>query len=174
MYKNLKEHAMERVNYEKKEITPLTYEENKSYEKQKACHICEGKFCADKDDENYKNRKKVKDHCHYKGTFKGAAHSKCNLNYKVPKDTSIIIHNASYDTHFIMNQLAEEFKGELDCIGIIWKNISGLSMNILRASSKSLVQRGLFTNSAGDLLSAPGFLGKLYNFCNFVIIFSLM
>ena len=45
------------------------------------------------------------------------AHSKCNLNYKVPKDIPIIIHNASYDTHFIINQLAEEFKGELNCIG---------------------------------------------------------
>ena len=44
-------------------------------------------------------------------------HSKCNVNYKVPKDIPIIIHNASYDTHFIINQLAEEFKGELDCIG---------------------------------------------------------
>ena len=50
LYKNLKEHAMEMINYEKKEIIPLTYQENKSYEKQKACHICEGKFCADKDD----------------------------------------------------------------------------------------------------------------------------
>ena len=29
----------------------------------------------------------------------------------------IIIHNASYDTHFIINQLAEEFKGKLNCIG---------------------------------------------------------
>ena len=29
----------------------------------------------------------------------------------------MIIHNASYDTHFIINQLAEEFKGELNCIG---------------------------------------------------------
>ena len=48
---------------------------------------------------------------------KGAAHSKCNLNYKIPKDIPIIIHNASYDTHFIINQLGEEFKGELDCIG---------------------------------------------------------
>ena len=28
----------------------------------------------------------------------------------------IIIHNASYDAHFIINQLAEEFKGELNCI----------------------------------------------------------
>ena len=37
--------------------------------------------------------------------------------YKVPKDIPIIIHNASYDTHFIINQLAEEFKGEPNCIG---------------------------------------------------------
>ena len=47
----------------------------------------------------------------------GAAHSNCNLNYKVLKDIPIIIHNASYDTHFIINQLAEEFKGKLNCIG---------------------------------------------------------
>ena len=39
------------------------------------------------------------------------------LNYKVPKDIPIKIHNASYDTYFIINQLAEEFKGELNCIG---------------------------------------------------------
>ena len=68
----------------------------------------------DKDDENYKNKRKVKDHCHYTGKFRGAAHSKCNLNYKVSKDISIIIHNA---THFITNQLAEGFKSELNCIG---------------------------------------------------------
>ena len=64
-----------------------------------------------------KIKKKVKDHCHYTGKFRGAAHSKCNLNYKVPKDIPIIIHNASYDTHFIINQLAEEFKGKLNSIG---------------------------------------------------------
>ena len=70
----------------------------------------------DKDDEIYKNKRKVKDHCHSTGKFRGVAHSKCNLNYKIPKDTPIIIYNASYDTHFIINQL-EEFKGELGCIG---------------------------------------------------------
>ena len=31
-----------------------------------------------------------------------------------------------------------------------------------------------FGNSAADLLPVLGFLGGLYNFCNFVIIFSLM
>ena len=71
----------------------------------------------DKDDENYKNKGKVKDHCYYTGKFRGAVHSKCNLNYKFPKDTPIIIQNASCDTYFIINQLAEEFKGKLYCIG---------------------------------------------------------
>ena len=46
------------------------------------------------------------------------------LNYKVPKDIPIKIHNASYDTHFIINQLTEEFKGELNCIGENMENIS--------------------------------------------------
>ena len=87
----------------------------------KSSHISEEKFCMDKDDENYINRKKVKDQCHYTGKFRGAAHSKCNLNYKVLKYIPIIIHNASYDAHFIINQLAEEFKGELNCLG---ENIS--------------------------------------------------
>ena len=108
---------MKIINYEQKEMIPLTYEENKSYKEQEACHICEKKFGVDKDDENYKDKRKVKDHCHYTGKFRGAAHSKCNLNYKVPKDIPIIVYNASYDTHFIINQLANGFKGELNCIG---------------------------------------------------------
>ena len=77
----------------------------------------------DEDDENYKKRKKVKDRCHYTGKFRGVVHSKRNLNYKVLKNIPIINHNATYDTHFIINQLAKEFKGELDCIGENPENI---------------------------------------------------
>ena len=95
----------------------LTKEEKRSHKKQEAFHICKEKFCMDKDDEDYINRKKVKHHCHYTEKFRGAAHSKCNLNYKVLKDIPVIIHNASYDAHFTINQLVEEFKGELDRIG---------------------------------------------------------
>ena len=64
-----------------------------------------------------KNKRKVRDHCHYTGKFRGAAHSECNLKYKVPKEIPIIIPNASYDTHFMLNQLAIEFKVKLNCIG---------------------------------------------------------
>ena len=115
--KKLKENVMEIINRKEKDMIPLNKEEEKFYKKQKVCHICKEKFCTDKDNKDYINRKKVKDHCHYTGKFRGAAHSKCNLNYKVQKEIPIIIHNATYDTHFIINQLAIEFKGELNCIG---------------------------------------------------------
>ena len=47
-------------------------------------------------------------------------------------------------------------------------------MNILWVGDKSPAQQGFFTNSAGDLLPILELLGGLYNFCNLVIIFSLM
>ena len=98
-------------------MVPLTHEENNFYNKQEISYICKEKFCMDKDDKNYINKRKVKGHCHYTGKFRGAAHSKCNLNYNLQKEISIIIHNASYDTHFSLNQLAIEFKDEINWIG---------------------------------------------------------
>ena len=53
-----------------------------------------------KDDKNYISKRKVKDHCHHTGKFREATHSICNLNYSDQKETPIIIHNTTYDTHF--------------------------------------------------------------------------
>ena len=108
---------MEIINRKEKDMIPPTHDENNFCNEKEICYVCKEKFCLDKDDKNYNNRKKVKDHIHYIGEFRGAAHSKCNLNYKVQKEIPIIIHNATYGTHFIINQLAIEFKGELNCIG---------------------------------------------------------
>ena len=121
---------MEIIYYEKKDIIPLDQEENNKYNEQKVWHICKDKFCTDKDDKDYINRKKVKDHCHYTGKLRGAAHSKCNRNYKVQKEIPVIIHNAGYDTHFIINQLAIEFNGEISCIGDIMEKYITFSVPI--------------------------------------------
>ena len=59
-------------------------------------HMFDEKFCTDEDDEDYKNRKKVKDQWHYTEKFRGAAHSICNLRYKVLENIPIVIHNASF------------------------------------------------------------------------------
>ena len=38
--KDLIDHVMKIINYEEKEMIPLTGKENKSYENQKVCYIC--------------------------------------------------------------------------------------------------------------------------------------
>ena len=67
---------------------------------------------------NFKKCKKVRDYCHYTGKYRGAAHSNCNLNYKIPKEIPVVFHNGStYDYHFIIKQLARKFKGNFECLG---------------------------------------------------------
>ena len=66
----------------------------------------------------FKLYQKVRDHCHYTGKFRRAAHSICNLRYKVQREIPIIIHNGSkYDYPFIIKEVAEEFKGQFECLG---------------------------------------------------------
>ena len=86
---------------------------------QEECHICQIEFCYHNyEKKKFKLYKKVRDHCHYTGKFRGAAHSICNLNYKVPQEIPVKIHNGSkYDYHFIIRELAEEFKGQFECLG---------------------------------------------------------
>ena len=44
----LKDLGTKAVNYEQREMTPLTADENKYYEEQKKCYICGKAFCYDK------------------------------------------------------------------------------------------------------------------------------
>ena len=100
-------------------MIPLTDKENRFYEEQKECYICQKEFYYDKNEkEKLKLYQKVRDHCHYTGKFRRAAHSICNLNYKAPQEIPVKIHNSStYDYHFIIKELVEEFKGEFECLG---------------------------------------------------------
>ena len=112
---DLREHAAKIINHEKKEMIPLTKKEEKKYNKQKVCHICKKRFSTD---DNNKKYHKVKDHCHYTGKYRGAARDICNLRYKIPKEIPVVFHNGStYDYHFIIKELAEEFEGEFECLG---------------------------------------------------------
>ena len=94
-------------------MIPITNEE-KSYGNQKICYICEKEFGTDKN----KNNKKFRNQCHYTGKFRESAHSICNLRYKIPREIPVVFDNGStYDYHFIIEQLAKEFKGSFNCLG---------------------------------------------------------
>ena len=77
--KDLREHATKIIIYEEKKMITLTIQEEKYHNKQKVCYICKKEFNT-----NDKKHHKVKDHCHYTGKYKGAAHNICNLRHKIP------------------------------------------------------------------------------------------
>ena len=96
-------------------LKPWVQKEEKKHNKKKFCKICEKKFSTN---DNNKKYHKVKDHCHYSGKYRGASHDICNLRYKITKEIPVVFHNGStYDYHFIIKELAEEFEGEFECLG---------------------------------------------------------
>ena len=70
------------------------------------CHICSHELGDDR----------VRDHCHFTGEYRGAAHNKCNLMCKKPRILPVIFHNLQgYDAHLFIKQLAK-IDGKLECI----------------------------------------------------------
>ena len=110
----LREHATKIINYEKKEMIPLTKDEKNSYRTSRRCYICKRKFSTDDSNKKYH---KVRDYCHYTGKYRDAAHDICNLRYKIPKEIPVVLHNGSTYDYFIIKELAEEFEGEFECLG---------------------------------------------------------
>ena len=89
---------------EKMIITP---EEQEQFNQASNCWIC-GKFLNIDD--------RVRDHCHFTGRYRGAAHNRCNLKYSKPNNISVFFHNLSgYDSHLFIKKLNNTM-GTIDCI----------------------------------------------------------
>ena len=83
-------------------------EDREKFNSATRCFICERPFEREKD--------KVRDHCHFTGKFRGAAHGKCNLMYRVPTFIPMFFHNLkNYDAHFIVKALGT-VPGDIKCI----------------------------------------------------------
>ena len=63
---------------------------SKEYKTASSCHICFAPFRA--------GARKVRDHCHYSDIYRGAAHSLCNLQYKIPSYIFQLYFTISQDT----------------------------------------------------------------------------
>ena len=90
-------------------MKPLTSNQNEKYKKSKRCHICSRPFTL--------KEPKVRDHCHYTGNYRGAAHRNCNLQYKIPSYIPIVFHNlAGYDAHLFIRELAAPGGSKMEVI----------------------------------------------------------
>ena len=118
-FESLRKCAMEIINFKKKNLKLLTNEQQKSFTIAKFSYICNKKKIEYEHAKDEKYRK-VEAHCHYTGEHSGAAHSICNLKYKIPKGPIgilLVFYNGSNDHyHFIVKELAVEFKKEFTCL----------------------------------------------------------
>ena len=95
-----------------KDDVPMIFndEARKLFEEQTECYAC-GKPFVDKD-----GLRKVRDHCHFTGKFRGALHSKCNLRLKKTKVIPVLFYNLEgYDSHLFVKHLADT-EGSVNCI----------------------------------------------------------
>ena len=90
----------------------MSSEDWKTFNAAENCYLCTKQFTED--------LYKVKDHCHICGKFRGAAHSKCNIGFRLRRDIPIFFHNLRrYDSHLIMQEIAticHEYDLDIDCI----------------------------------------------------------
>ena len=91
--------------YQKTKPLNLTSQEEKEFQSATKCHICEEKLFTD---EKTGKILKVRDHCHFTGKYRGAAHNECNLKCRKPLILPVLFHNLQgYDAHLFIKKLAK-------------------------------------------------------------------
>jgi len=78
----------------------MTDQDEDDFKKAEECHIFNKKY--------NKTDKRVGDHCHVTGKYRGSAHEACNLNFKFTDKIPVIFHNLrGYNSHFIMQEIGK-------------------------------------------------------------------
>ncbi|XP_050060033.1 uncharacterized protein LOC126551227 [Aphis gossypii] len=158
IYKYLKQDAIlasKKYLNKIKKIKELNEIQKKEYDNATICHICEEKLYTED---------KVRDHDHLTGLYRGAAHNRCNLNYKVPKFIPVFFHNFSgYDSHLLVRELGND-TDNIDLLPNNEDNYISFSKKI-QYSTKNIELRFLdsykfLSNSLSELAKSM----KLYNF----------
>ena len=100
------------IKFGKSRSMKFTAQDEVNFREAKECWICGKKFSFM---ERYR-RESVRDHCHYTGKFRGAAHNSCNLRLRRTKRIPVIFHNfTGYDNHLFVKSLGK-IEGEISLI----------------------------------------------------------
>lgn len=109
----------------------MTVDDELKFDKATHCFICRKLF--------YPDEVRVRDHCHFTGKFRGAAHSNCNLNYKETNTIPVVFHNLNYDSHFIIEKIANYSDDPINIVPVNSENYVSFTkkMSILKFDRKS-------------------------------------
>ena len=109
-----------------RQLLELTDAELRSFHTATRCHICNQRLGGDK----------VRDHCHIMGFYRGASHSRCNLEYRISKSEwklPVVMHNLKgYDGHLIVKALKNEFVEEVRVIPQNMENYLAITVDRLK------------------------------------------
>ena len=124
----------------------FTEDDEKEYKLTSTCHICK---------RHMKPNDKVRDHCHFTGRYRGAAHFKCNLAFKHSNMIPVFFHNLEgYDSHLIMQHLGKYKQHRVSCIPKNMEKYISFSLGNLKfLDSLNFMNEGLSTlvnNLAAD------------------------
>ena len=121
------------ANIEQKKMV-FTKEDKKQFNIASDCWICGEELGNDR----------VRDHCHYTGCYRGAAHNSCNLKYSKPKGVPVFFHNlTNYDSHLFIKKLGSSNEKEnIECIPNNEEKYITFTKNIIV---------GQYTNKKGEV-----------------------
>ena len=117
---------------EKTEPIVMTPEDEKDFDEATDCYICHELMGADR----------VRDHDHVSGKYRGAAHSECNLQFRLRKDQQgqkdsfyipVFFHNLrGYDSHILMQSIGKYKDLNLKVIANTMEKYISFSMGNLK------------------------------------------
>ena len=94
----------------------FTTEDEIDFREAKKCWICGKNFSFMEKYKGEVDKTIVRDHCHYTGKYRGAAHNSCNLRLRRTKRIPVIFHNCTgYDNHLFVKSLGK-IEGEISVI----------------------------------------------------------
>ncbi len=106
----------------------MTVEDRENFEKATRCHICDKEFS--KEDPGLK---KVRDNDHQTGRFRGAAHSKCNMNFYSDRHLPVFFHNLrGYDGHMIIKKARDLGCDSINAIPNSFEKFMTITINHLK------------------------------------------
>ena len=97
------EEILEKLKEFQKTPMNLSNEEKMHHKKATTCYVCNCDFTAE--------NRKVRDHCHVLGNYRGASCNMCNLAMKMTKTIPVIFHNLKgYDSHLLLPELGNSIR----------------------------------------------------------------